>query len=86
MFSGEEEIVKLQFDNSLVNVVIDRFGNDITIEKVNEANFAIRVNVAVSSAFMAWIFQFGEKVKILYPESVIDKYKETLQATIKQYI
>ena len=31
MFSGEAEEVKLRFDNSLINTVIDRFGNDITL-------------------------------------------------------
>lgn len=39
MFGGEEETVKIQFDNSLANVVIDRFGKDITLEKVDENNF-----------------------------------------------
>jgi hypothetical protein len=51
MFGGEEETVKLQFNNSLVNSVIDCFGKDVSIEKVDENYFHVRVNVAVSPTF-----------------------------------
>ena len=85
MFGGEEETVKLQFDNSLVNVVIDRFGKDVSIEKVDENSFAVRINVSVSSTFLAWVFQFGDRVKILSPEWVAKQYLENLQKTINQY-
>ncbi len=85
MFGGEEETVKLQFDNTLINVMIDRYGKDITIEKVDENSFSVRVKVAVSSTFLAWIFQFGNKVKILSPESVVKRYKENLQEIMNSY-
>ena len=85
MFRGEEETVKLLFDNSLVNVVIDRFGKDVTLEKADEIHFNIRVNVAVSSTFLAWVFQFGDKVKILSPDCVIKRYREMLHETLNQY-
>ena len=39
MFSGENETVQMQFDNSLINVVIDRFGKDVFISKKNENSF-----------------------------------------------
>ncbi|KUO71707.1 MAG: hypothetical protein APF77_07850 [Clostridia bacterium BRH_c25] len=85
MFGGEEVAVKLQFDNSLVNVVIDRFGKEVSIEKVDENSFVVRVHVAVSSTFLAWMFQFGDKVKILSPESVVERYKENLLEIMNSY-
>jgi len=85
MFGGDEDAVKLQFDNSLVNVVIDRFGKDVNLEKANEEYFNVRVNVAVSSTFLAWVFQFGNKVKILSPEGVVEKYKEMLRVNLENY-
>jgi predicted DNA-binding transcriptional regulator YafY len=36
MFSGEELSVRVMFDNSLVGVVIDRFGKSVIIRKVDE--------------------------------------------------
>ena len=85
MFSGEEETVKLQFDYSLANAVIDRFGKDVSLEKADETHINVRVNVAVSSTFLAWVFQFGNKVKILSPESVVKRYKENLKEIMDSY-
>lgn len=85
MFGGEEESVKVQFDNSLVNVVIDRFGKNINIEEVDGNSFTVSVKVAVSSTFYAWVFQFGDKVKILSPESVVKEYKDNLNKIIERY-
>lgn len=82
MFGGEEETVKIQFDNSLVNVVIDRYGKDITIERVDENNFCIRTKVAISSTFFAWVFQFGDKVKILSPDGVVERYRDMLRRSL----
>lgn len=86
MFSGEEETVMLQFDNSLVNVVIDRFGKDVSLEKADENHFKVRVNVAVSSTFLAWVFLFGNKVKILSPDGVVEKYRQMLQNSLGNHI
>ncbi len=85
MFGGQEETVKLHFDNSLVNVVIDRFGKDISIEKSAEEQFSVRIKVAVSPAFFAWLFQFEDKVKIISPKCVVEEYKTHLKKTLNQY-
>lgn len=85
MFGGEEVLLQLQFDNSLVNAVIDRFGKDVVIGKMDEGSFYIWIKVAVSSTFFAWISQFGNKVKILSPEPVIEQYKLHLSGILNQY-
>lgn len=85
MFGGEEVLVQLQFDNSLVNAVIDRFGKDVVIGKKDENSFCIWIKVAVSTTFFAWISQFGSKVKILSPELVIEQYKLHLSGILDQY-
>lgn len=85
MFGGEEETVELKFDNSLVNAVIDRFGKDVMLDKVDENSFSVRINVAISSTFFAWLTQSGNKVKVLSPESVIEKYQNSIQEILEQY-
>lgn len=86
MFGGEEVTVKIQFDNSLVNAVVDRFGKDIIIGKSDDDNFNIWIKVAVSSTFFAWISQFGSKVKVLSPETVVEQYKTNLKEILEQYV
>lgn len=70
MFSGEIEKVKIQFDNSLINVVIDKFGKDVVIHKQSDDHFTITVDVIATDTFLGWLFMFGDKVKILKPEKL----------------
>ena len=85
MFGGEEEFVKMQFDISLVNVVIDRFGRDVYLGKIDKNSFVVRSRVIISPTFFSWVLQFGDKVKILSPEDVAEKYRKHLIATIDLY-
>lgn len=75
MFSGEEEIVKLRMENSLIGVVIDRFGKDVSMAKDGENHFTVTVPVALSSVFYGWIFQFGERCEVLSPQSLLGELK-----------
>jgi predicted DNA-binding transcriptional regulator YafY len=85
MFSGEMETVKLQVDNSLINVVIDRFGKDIVINKQDDDHFTITVDVVATNTFLGWLFMFGDKVKILSPEHLIDKMKNMIRRVVDLY-
>lgn len=82
MFSGDLEEVKLRFDNKLINPVIDRFGKDITIVPDGEENFTVRVKVKAEPPFFAWLFQFGNKVRIIEPNKLIDNYQEQLKSVL----
>jgi predicted DNA-binding transcriptional regulator YafY len=85
MFSGETETVKLQFDNSLINVVIDRFGKDIVINRQDDDHFIITVDVVATNTFLGWLFMFGDKVKILSPESLVEEFKNVAERIIQIY-
>ena len=85
MFGGQEQQVEIAFSESLIGVVIDRFGESVHIRREKDGWFVIRVLVAVSPQFFAWIFSFGEKARILSPESVKKQMQEQLMAAEKQY-
>lgn len=85
MYSGETTTVKLRFDRSLINVVIDRFGRDILLIPDGDEHFVFTVNVAVSPMFLSWVIGFGAKAKILYPQSVIDACKAMCLEALAQY-
>ena len=85
MYSGESATVKLRFHNSLVNVVLDRFGRDTMLIPDGEEHFVFTVNVAVSPMFLSWVIGFGNKARILYPQSVIDACKSMCQDALAQY-
>ncbi len=85
MFSGEITNVSMQFTNNLVDAVLDRFGQDITLFKVDEDHFKIMVPIAVSQQFLAWIFSFGTQAQILSPESVKKQMKSALAENANLY-
>lgn len=85
MYGGEEQAVKLEFDNNLVGVVIDRFGKDIIIAPADQSHFTVNVNVAVSDQFLGWVFALGDGAKILGPENVVEQMKELMKKAIEKY-
>lgn len=75
MFGGRSERVTLSCANRLANVMLDKFGSDITI--LNDGDrFRIHVNVVPSPVFLGWIMSFGNDIEIISPESVSEKLKE----------
>lgn len=51
MYGGEEETVRIQFDNSLLGVVIDRFGKDTVTFKIDDISFMVLLTVELSPPF-----------------------------------
>lgn len=85
MFSGETIAVKMRFHNSLVNVIIDRFGSETMLIPDGPEHFVFTVNIAVSPMFLSWIIGFGNKAKILHPLSAIEACKQLCEDVASQY-
>lgn len=85
MFNGQEERVEMVFHNRMMDVVIDKFGKEVWLEKVDEWHFKISVPVAVSPQFFAWVFGLGNYVTITGPEHVKQQMKEMLEEVHKRY-
>lgn len=84
MFEGELTNVKLYCENYLANIMIDRFGMDIPIIKKDPEHFEINVKVSVSNLFLSWIMALSG-VKIVSPDSVVEKMKEEIERLRKIY-
>ena len=85
MFTGKTESVKLEFENSLAGAVIDRFGRDIQFTPTDENHFSITADLAVSPQFFGWVCGFGGRVRILAPDSVVQKMKVHLKEIATKY-
>jgi predicted DNA-binding transcriptional regulator YafY len=75
MYGGELEDILIQFDRALIGPVIDKFGEDTPMMQVNDNECAATVHVQVSPTFFGWVFQFGEKMKIISPIEVITEFQ-----------
>ena len=85
MYSGDAVDVKLRFHRSLINVIVDRFGRDTMLIPDGEEHCVFTVRVAVSPMFLSWIIGFGNKAKILHPQSVIDQCRKMCLEAMEQY-
>ena len=70
MFGGADELVVLRCKNELAGVVIDRFGNDVTILPENDGWFTFSTRVCISRMFLSWVINFGRDMQVVSPESV----------------
>ncbi|WP_295209388.1 WYL domain-containing protein [Ruminococcus sp.] len=79
MYGGELMTMTLQFDNSLINVVMDRFGERTICHKNSDDTFYINQEIQVAPTFWGWLFQFGSKAKVLGPEPAVNMAKAALK-------
>lgn len=85
MFGGREENVSLEFENHLVGVMIDRFGQDIMIMAKDDEHSVTRVQVNVSGQFYGWLAALGSGVRLISPENVRKEYRDFLRRALENY-
>lgn len=55
MYTGEDSTIEVIFKNSLLNVVIDRFGLSADIKPIDDEHFRLITNVKVSKGLVNWL-------------------------------
>ena len=74
MFSSERRTVELICNNSVMDAIIDRFGEDVVTYSCDMENFRAVVEVAVNNVLFSWVVGFGGLVKIKGPDDVKEGY------------
>ncbi len=85
MFAGEEKQINIKFKNHLINVVLDRFGKETHISKIDDEHFKAIINIEVSPQFMGWILSFGDEAEILAPKEVRKEISDLVTKIKKLY-
>ena len=85
MFDGEEQSVEILCTNNLAGVMIDRFGKDVRMLKVDDEHFRVFVHVAASKHFIHWIMALGDGAKIIGPESLVAEVRSEVQRLAELY-
>ena len=80
MYNSKSETVELICDNSVMDSVIDRFGEAVQTYANDMETFRAVVDVAVNHVFFGWLFGFEGKVKIKSPDDVKEKYRKMIDA------
>lgn len=85
MYGGEETLVTLYCANRLAQVVLDRFGQDVTLNRRDEGHFEVSVRVACSVHFLAWVLSLAPEMKVIAPRSVREQMRSMLRSAIDEY-
>lgn len=78
MYGGELVETVLEFDDALIGVVYDKFGEDTHMQRINENTIKATVNIQISPTFWGWLFQFAGKMKIISPNHVAIAFNQQL--------
>lgn len=84
MYGGPVTSVVLKFETSLIGVVYDKFGETTPMMPASDESYVATVKVQLGPTFWVWLFQFGNKMKVISPNTVIEEYKKINE--IKQTI
>lgn len=74
MFGGEDNWIKIQFfSKALINPLIDKFGFDVDIKKVNDDSFILTTKSEFSQGLINWTLSWGDQAKVLSPISLVEE-------------
>lgn len=85
MFSGKPERVRFEISDDLVGTVCDAFGDRVRMSRLKTGRVECAVEVQAERMFIAWCCSFGNRLKVKYPASVVEKVKEHIRKTAEQY-
>ena len=85
MYSGEQKPIELVCENELLETMLDRFGEKVRVQKVDDNHFLLRTNALVSDGLAAWVLQFGGRVTVKMPNDLIYSVKMKAEEILKNY-
>lgn len=85
MFRGQEGRVTLRCENTLVGVVLDRFGQEAMLVPDGESHFTVTVSAVVSPQFLGWLFGLGAGVRVLAPDWAAEEFQKQLRRVSQGY-
>lgn len=82
MYGGKPKVAEFIAKNSLVDVVVDKFGEKIVMRDIDAEWFTFKANVLASPTFYSWVATFGQDLKLVGDGELIEEYKKFLQDAI----
>lgn len=80
MYKGPTYEVTLKCENALMNNIIDRFGEKVHTEILDDEHFLVRTEVSLSDVFYGWIFASEGKMRIIAPPSAVEGFNRLIES------
>lgn len=85
MFGGEESSIEVIFKNDLAPAVIDRFGLNADIKRVDDDHFRLITRAIISKGLVRWLLSWGADAKAVYPKRLVEEMEEEAERLYLQY-
>ncbi len=80
MFGGELKTIELRCKYSMLEQVVDRFGDKLYLRPNNDDTFTFSTKANISHGLISWLLQFGKDIEAVSPvelrESIIEQIKD----------
>lgn len=78
MYNGPTTDITIEFDDKLIGVIQDKFGEDTKIVRTSKERCVASIKVQISPVFWGWLFQFVGEMSIVSPEQLREEYKKRI--------
>ena len=85
MFDGELVRVTLLCKNEMAGVIIDRFGKDTPMIRIDQDHFEANIDMALSPIFLGWVAGMGDGIRITGPLEAVDQMKDMIRGLDSVY-
>ena len=85
MHTGEIETVEFWCNNTITEQILDRFGEGIFITDVTNEGFKFKTDLILSDALVTWIINYGENIKAVKPEGLVQMVKNRARTVLENY-
>lgn len=85
MYGGDSKTVEFEADRSIIDVIFDKFGDDVKIYEKENGRLRCKAEVQQSPTFINWCCSFGTRLTVISPPSTIQLIKAHLDETREQY-
>ena len=70
MYTGKPEMTELKCKTEILEEMLDRFGEKVSIRRGEDGWFYVHDELFVNDGLASWIMQFGDKIQVIYPEAL----------------
>lgn len=83
-YHGEKISLELITDASMLNDILDCFGNDIRVKACGE-KIAVTVRTTENEGLYRWLMEYAQSIKATAPASVVDEMNRRIRAAAESY-
>lgn len=84
MFGGETKTIKLCCKNTILEQVVDRFGEKLFIIKDGDS-FTFSTKANISDGLVSWLLQFGGDIEVVEPADLRVQLKDRVESIANIY-